>query len=55
MLTRLRFEVRALNSSQLVCVLAFIVAGGIFFTRKRVSKDEVVAVEEPKARAAKAS
>ena len=44
-----------LNSSQVFCVIAFLIAGGIFFTRKRVSKDEVVTVEEAKVRAAKAS
>lgn len=44
-----------LNSSQVFCVLAFIVAAGIFFTRKRVSVDEPTVVEEAKARPAKAS
>ena len=44
-----------LNSSQLVCVLAFLVAGGIFFTRTRVSVDAPVLVDEPKTKAAKAS
>jgi len=37
-----------LNSSQVFCVLAFLIAGGIFFMRKRVNADEVAVVEDVK-------
>jgi hypothetical protein len=45
-----------LNSSQVFCAAVFVISAGVFFTRKRVSVDEVVPAEEPKnTKAAKAS